>query len=91
MADFADAAGVSESSIDNIENGRQRGYSDATVAAVEAALGWEPGSFLQVVEGGGPTVTPDELMTRLRLAWPRLSVDARRMLVELAERALDRG
>lgn len=53
-AAFAKAAGVSVRVIDDLERGLRGNYSDATLAAVEAALGWEFGSALRVVQGGRP-------------------------------------
>ena len=89
--DLADATGLSVRLLDDIENGRRRRYKDYTLAVMEAALGWEPGSCEQVVRGGRPTPVPDLVLARVQAAWPHLSDDARLMLAELAERSvLDR-
>lgn len=87
-ADFARAAGISARVIDDLEKGRRGNFSDLTLGAVEAALGWQPGACLRVVQGGQVRRrTPDELLSRLLEVWPRLSPDARVLLVEMAERA----
>lgn len=59
----------------------------ATLAAVEVALGWAPGSCLRVVQGGRVHRLEDPLLARLVEMWPRLSRETHALLVELAERA----
>lgn len=87
-AAFARAAGVSSRVVDDLENGRRNNYSDATLGAIEATLGWEPGTAQRVVEGLRVKREADPLATRLMDAWQHLSPDARRLLVEIAERVL---
>lgn len=88
VQDFARATGLSPSTIDIIEKGRRATFREATVAAIEAAIDWEPGSFERVGQGGQPRVRDDREMARLRIAWPSLSIDARRILATLAETAV---
>lgn len=73
--------------LDDLEKGRRANYSEATLAAIEAALGWEPGTCRRVVEGGRVRHEVDPELMRLLDAWRVLTPDARRMLVEIAERA----
>jgi transcriptional regulator with XRE-family HTH domain len=91
QAEFADDAGVSVRTIGNLEAGEVRQYDAQTIARLEAALGWAPGSVQRVLEGGAPVVESDELLAIVRQAWPRLPVEARRLLAELALRALHDG
>jgi transcriptional regulator with XRE-family HTH domain len=52
QADFADAVGVSVQSISNFERGGK--LRSGTLAKIEDALGWEPGSAQAVLQGGVP-------------------------------------
>jgi hypothetical protein len=84
---FARSAGISPRLLGDMEKGRRSNYSDATLAAVEAALGWEPGTCLRVVQGGAVRRDIDPQLVRLLDAWTTMSPDARLLLLELAERA----
>lgn len=53
--ELAVEAGVSPTTIRNIEQGRTRGRMPLHIGRVEAALGWMPGSAERVLEGGHPT------------------------------------
>jgi transcriptional regulator with XRE-family HTH domain len=86
-AAFARASGVSERVIDDIENGNRSNYLDATLAAIEAALGWAPGSCLRIVQGGRVRREHDPLLVRLLDSWRLMSPDARELLVMMAEQA----
>jgi transcriptional regulator with XRE-family HTH domain len=86
---FSRASGVSTRVLDDLERGRRSNYAESTLAAVEAALGWEPGSCLRIVQGGRPRREADPLLVRLLDAWRVLSPDARRMLVDVAERTVE--
>lgn len=88
QAEFAEDVGVSVRTIGNLEAGEVRQYDAQTIARLEHALGWAPGSVERVLEGGAPVVETDELLAIIRQAWPRLPVEARRLLAELAVRAL---
>lgn len=86
-ADFAEACGYRVRVIAALENAERENFSPDTIAAVESVLGWEPGSAERVKADRRIRRREDALFVRLRDLWPDLSVDARRMLVELAERA----
>lgn len=89
-AAFARHAGVSRRVVDDLERGLRTNYADRTLAAVEAGLGWAPGSLMRVVQGGKPRREVDPVLAELLDMWPQLSPDARAMLVDLAGRALGR-
>lgn len=84
LAAFAVAAGLSTSTLDNIENGRKTSYDAGTLGALEVALGWRPGSVDRVLAGREPEAEPDTDLAAIIAAWPRLSPGARRMLRILA-------
>jgi hypothetical protein len=73
--------------VGDVEKGRRSNYSDATLAAIEAALGWEPGTCQRIVQGGKVRRDIDPQMMRLLDAWRTLPLEARELLVEMAERA----
>ncbi|MGW3298415.1 helix-turn-helix transcriptional regulator [Streptomyces rubiginosohelvolus] len=52
---LAEAADVSESTVQNLEAGKERKRQPPSVKKVEAALGWAPGSADAVLAGGEPT------------------------------------
>lgn len=86
-AAFARAAGIGERTLSDVERGRRDNYSEATLAAIEAALGWAPGTCQRIVEGGKVRRDMDPTLVRLLDAWTTLGPDARLLLAELAERA----
>ncbi|MEU7066955.1 helix-turn-helix transcriptional regulator [Streptomyces sp. NPDC046161] len=52
---LAEAAEVSESTVQNLESGATRKRTPSTLPKIEAALGWAPGSGIAVLAGGDPT------------------------------------
>lgn len=57
QVDLAEAAGVSEATVQNLESsevGEERSRVPTSLAAVERALGWTPGSGEIVLAGGEP-------------------------------------
>jgi transcriptional regulator with XRE-family HTH domain len=52
---LAEAAGVSESTVQNLESGKERTRVPASLPKVERALGWAPGSGEAILDGGDPT------------------------------------
>jgi len=84
---FGLASGLSLSTLDNIEHGRKQSYDPVTLAALEHALGWEPGSVARVLSGLEPEQIEDSDLSALVNAWPKLSPGARRMLRILATEA----
>jgi transcriptional regulator with XRE-family HTH domain len=58
--ELAEAAGVSQTTIRNIEAGRVGARRGPSVPLVERALGWKAGSGEDVLAGGEPTVLAEE-------------------------------
>lgn len=87
--EFAESIGLSVRTLGSIEAGTGTRYDRGTRAIVEWALGWAPGSIELVIEGGKPRIEVDPTFARVRDAWPRLPVEARRLIAGLVERALD--
>jgi transcriptional regulator with XRE-family HTH domain len=58
---LAKLAGVTDTTIRNLEGGRQFTRPPASLPAVEQALGWVPGSGQAVLNGGEPTLVADAL------------------------------
>lgn len=53
---LADLAGISESSVQNLEKGHPRTRIPPSLAKVEPHLGWAEGSGMTVLQGGEPTL-----------------------------------
>lgn len=87
--DFAEYLGVSARTLDSLERARQANYSPDIVTAVEIGLSWAPGSFERVAAGGRPRIDYDTDLKRVAQIWPRLSAEARRLVVRLVEYAAD--
>lgn len=81
---FARTSGLSSGTIDNIENHRKTSYDATTLATLEHALGWQPGSVERVLSGLDPQHDTDPDLTAVIDAWPQLSPGSRRMLRILA-------
>ncbi|MFD5672360.1 helix-turn-helix domain-containing protein [Streptomyces sp. NPDC127040] len=69
---LAEAAGISESTVQNLESGDEKKRIPSTLPKVEQALGWAPGSGLAVLAGGEPTaidspVAADDMTGKLPL------------------------
>ncbi|RXS78866.1 XRE family transcriptional regulator [Streptomyces sp. TM32] len=60
QVDLASAAGVSESTIQNLEAGESRSRIPTSLPRVERALNWREGSAQAVLEGGEPTPSHDD-------------------------------
>lgn len=84
LAGFARAAGLSKATIDSIEHHRKTSYDPATLATLEHALGWLPGSVDLVLSGRNPQPDTDPDLTAVIDAWPQLSAGSRRILRILA-------
>jgi transcriptional regulator with XRE-family HTH domain len=89
LAAFAKAAGMSRTTLDSIEHGRKDSYDPATLATLEHALGWLPGSIDSILRGGKPKYDDDPDLTALVDLWPKLSPGSRRMLRMLAAEAAE--
>lgn len=55
---MAVAAGMSVRLLSDIENAKRTSYDPATLARLEQALGWQPGSAEAVLNGGLPALIP---------------------------------
>lgn len=88
IAAFARSAGLSKATIDNLENHRKTSYDPATLAALEQALGWLPGSVDRVLAGLSPQPDTDPDLTAVIEAWPRLSAGTRRVLRIIASEGM---
>lgn len=64
QVDLAEAAEVSESSVQNLEAGKERTRTPPTLIKVERALGWTAGSAATVLAGGDPTKAERSTATR---------------------------
>jgi transcriptional regulator with XRE-family HTH domain len=82
---FAARVGVSPGTVGNLERGARDRYQPETLAAVEAALAWSPGSVDAILKGGKATREADEDLAAVLAAWPRLDRRARRALRAAAE------
>lgn len=88
--DFAAHCGISVRVITAVERYERTNFSPDTLAAIEAGLGWEPGSSDRVRAGRRPLRREDPGLAELRALWPRLSPDSRRMLLAVARDSLAR-
>jgi transcriptional regulator with XRE-family HTH domain len=77
-------SGLSTSTLDNVEHSRKSSYDPATLATLERALRWRPGSVERALKGLAPQILQDPDLEAVIAAWPRLSPGARRMLRILA-------
>lgn len=85
--DFADACGLSLRIITQIERHERTNFTDETMQAVEVTLGWAPGSAARVRAGLPPRRIEDPDLARVRALWPKLSAEARRIIVAAVEAA----
>ncbi|MEE4419616.1 helix-turn-helix domain-containing protein [Streptomyces bugieae] len=56
QVDLAHAAGVSESTVQNLEAGGSRTRIPTSLSKIEVALGWVEGGAIDVLEGGEPAL-----------------------------------
>lgn len=85
LGDFADRVGLGVRTLSDLERGARTTYSPETLAAVEAVLGWAPGSVRRVLDGGEPLREQDDDLTAVLSAWPHLDARARAALRAAAE------
>lgn len=78
---------MSARTVEYIEAGSDGGYrpKPATIARLEAVLGWADGSCTRIREGGEPEETEDLMLARALDAWPSLNDDQRATVVALVE------
>lgn len=87
IGEFAEASGLSTTTLDAIEHARKTSYDPGTLATLEHALGWQPGSVERVLRGSEPEIEADPDLRAVLEAWPRLGSQARRLLRILAVEA----
>ncbi|MFR9796566.1 helix-turn-helix transcriptional regulator [Streptomyces sp. MS06] len=77
QVDLADLAGVSEGTIQNLENGDRRPRIPPSLAKVEPHLGWAPESGLAILRGETPTTLhePADDRAQMRRDLPLRIVD----------------
>lgn len=85
VGQLATIAGLSTSTVDNIEHGRKTSYDPATLSALERALRWRHQSIDRILNGLEPQPLEDPDFDAIAAVWPRLPPAARRMLRILAE------
>lgn len=81
-AAFETATGVTERTLAKLENGQK--VADRTLAAVEPALGWKPGSAHQVLTGGEPDLGDADPLAGLPPALRQAAVNFIQAAVEFA-------
>ena len=84
IAQLAAVSRLSTSTVDSLEHNRKSSYDPATLAALERALRWTPGSVERAIRGLEPELQTDPDLDALLAAWPKLSPSARRILRILA-------
>jgi transcriptional regulator with XRE-family HTH domain len=80
QGDLAARAGVSKRTVSDVERAARPNISADTLGAIEAALGWEPGSAVAILQGLDPLRAGDELLARIAAVWPTLG-DRERQIV----------
>lgn len=88
--DFAHACGVSTRLITQLERHERTNFSEPTIAAVEATLGWASGSADRVRRGLSPRRLEDPDIAHIRALWPKTSPEARRIILAAIEAAATR-
>lgn len=81
---FADRCGVSRGTLSALERGTRGTYRPETLAAVEAGLGWAPGSITALHDGRPVVRDGDEALAQLHALWPLLGERDRAALVAIA-------
>lgn len=87
---LADKIEISYRVLSDLENGK-RSFAPSTLAVVEQALDWQPGSAKRVVAGGEPTPTRQIVSAATTPATPisdEVLADTERGLAEIAIRLL---
>lgn len=86
-ASFAQACGLGEKTVYDLEKARRANFAEETLAAIEATLGWNPGDADRVRRGLEPSRTTDPALAHLIAIWPELTPAARRHILDIAERS----
>jgi transcriptional regulator with XRE-family HTH domain len=88
LDDFARATGLSVTVLSQLENGARSNFSTRTTGPIEDALGWQRGGYNRLLRRQRPRLVEDPELHELQRMWPRLSLDARRTLVEVVRHVL---
>lgn len=80
QADLAAAAGIGFTTVQLLERGVPRTRLPNTISAIEAALGWAPGSARRVLEGGDP----EAAVTLPKIRFELMSSDVDRVAAAIA-------
>ena len=88
--EFAHKTGLSVRTLVKIESGDGARCRETTFAAIEVALGWEPGSCLRIVGGRNPLRSTDPILARIQRVWPDVPVGVRAALARVAEESAER-
>lgn len=83
---FARATGLSLRVLEDLEKGMARDYKPDTLAAVEVALQWEPGTCYRIADGLAPRYEGGRELRAILDAWPHLTDEVRQVLADVAER-----
>ena len=86
---LTEVSGISTRILGDIETGRRGNFDRTTIAALEKALGWEPGSALRIAAGGEPVLRDarrpheesDEVVRRVAAA--DIPADRKREIIQL--------
>jgi transcriptional regulator with XRE-family HTH domain len=89
QAAFARRAGIGRRTVSDLERGTRGNYSPDTLAAVEGALGWEPGTVAAVLAGGAVVREGDDDLARLMHLWRSLDPAGRRIMLAVAATLAD--
>lgn len=84
-AALARYAGISPRTLYEVHKGERTSYDAETLARLESALWWQPGSVDLVLAGRRPQRIPDPDLARVQHAWPDLPPAVRRVLADVAE------
>lgn len=83
--ELARRAGLGRRTVSDLERGARANYSPDTLGAVEAALGWAPGTVSRILAGGQVEREGDVDWERLGALWLSLDDRSRRVLMAVAD------
>jgi transcriptional regulator with XRE-family HTH domain len=88
IASFAKAAGVSVTTVSNLELGVRSNFKDSTLDAIDAELRWPKGELKRRLAGKPPSGLPEDLQQLIDL-WPYIPLHTRETLLVIARGAAD--
>ncbi len=89
-AKFIRSSGLGRSTIYDLRAGTRTSYESDTLARLEAALRWNPGSVERVLRGGDPDRIEDAKLARVLKGWPDLTPEVQALIADLVERSAER-